>query len=194
MKKTDHKAFVQLGLWKNPRWTCCVVLENYQDDTSLIEVCGNKIIVDNNKIKKHERIEYNFEKREFTELTNFMNNNWEELKLSIIDAMNKFFPDEEIKVDEDEKIIYALDNSLSISGGIFEIETISSFKEVAEWSIVGYKPLPSTRWEPEDVQEIDLGHSRNTIKATKIFIDNIFQIKCEGYWDDKNYETMMEEI
>jgi hypothetical protein len=191
--KIDHKIFVQLGLWKDPRWTTGKVLEKYEDGTCLVETHGQKLVVDSTKIKKYQKIVYDFEKQEFTEIQYFVNKNWDGLKNHITKAMSYFFPTEKIEIDEKEKIIYACNNELSVGGSAFEIETISCFKDNPEWSIVHHKMLPQTRNNPEDVDEINIGHSSNNITAASIFIDAVWNIKKENYWENKFYEELAED-
>lgn len=186
----NYKVFVQLGKQKSPKWTNGKVLEKYSDDTCLVETHGQELVLSNQKIKPYKKAKYDSEKGGFIEIIEFTNKNWEELKTIIVDAMDTFFPDEKFSIDENEKTIYAMDNQLSISGGIFEVESLSMFEDVPKWSIIQWKPIPATRWEPEDVSEIYLGNSSNNISAAKIFIDSIWAISCEVYWENKNYESI----
>lgn len=188
----NYKVFVQLGKQKNPKWTNGKVLKRYNNNTYLVETHGQELVLTNDCIKLYKKSTYNKEKRSFNEIIEFTEKNWDDLKNIITDAMDEFFPDEKINIDENEKIIYALQDQLSISGGIFEIESLTCFQDVAEWSVVAYKPIPATRYEPEDVDEVYLGHSMNNINAAKIFIDSIWNLKCENYWDNKSYESVVE--
>jgi len=186
----EHKIFAQVGNSKNPRWMRGKVIEKFPDGIILVEVYGQKITVSDKDVKEYKRIKYDQEKQEFIELKEFVEKNWESLKKNVTEAAGKFFPEEHIKIDENEKIIYALDDCLSICGSVFEVETISSFVEVAEWSIVEYKQLPATRWEPEDFDEKQIGHAANNISASKIFLDSIWSAKCSNYWENKYYEIV----
>lgn len=181
-----HKAFVQLGNAKKPRWIFCEVLENYNNGT-LIEVHGQKIIARN--VKEFKSIEYDKNTHDWPELREFVDNNWDFLKNVVSEAVGKFFPEESIKINDDTKTISAFEANLVVGGGIFEVETISAFIEIPQWSITEYRIIPSTRWEPEDVDEKHLGHTSNSISAAKLFIDAIWNGKCEGYWENKFFET-----
>jgi hypothetical protein len=144
-------------------------------------------------VKAYKKAKYDQEKGGFVDVINFTNKNWSVLKSTIKESMEEFFPEMEISIDEKEKIIYTMQNQLSIGGGIFEIETLSSFEDVAQWSVVVYKSVPATRHEPEDVDEVFLGNSANNISAAKIFIDSIWNLKHEDYWENKRYELMAQE-
>lgn len=184
----EHKIFAQVGNLKSPRWMRGKVIEQYLDGNTLVEAYGQKITIPSKDVKEYKRIRYDREKQEFTELKEFANKDWESLKQTLTEAMNKFFPEENIEIDEKEKVIYAFNDCLSISGGIFEVETISSFVETPQWSVVEYRTIPSTRWEPEDVEEKNVGHSANYVSAAKLFLDAVWNIKNEGYWENKYYE------
>mgnify|MGYP006269303223 CR=1 FL=1 len=188
----EHKCFVQLGKAKNPEWINCKLLEKLPDHTFLVECHGQKLVVE--RVKEYKKIKYNFEKQEFSEVEEFVNRNWEEMKNVLSDAVSKFFPNEKLVIDEKEKIIYAMDNSVSIGGSVFEVESIARFQDVSQWNIVRYKPIYATRYEPEDVDEINVGHSVNNIFAAKIFIDEMWRLNCEGYWENKSYEIFADEF
>lgn len=184
----EYKIFAKVGNCKKPRWMRGQVIEQYPNGTTLVEAYGQKMTIPSGNVKEYRRIGYDREKQEFTELKEFVNKDWEALKQILTEAMNKFFPGEEIKIDEEEKIIYAFDDCLSISGGVFEVETISAFVETPQWSIVEYRQISATRWEPEDLEEKNVGHSSNYIGAAKLFLDAVWNIKNEGYWENKYYE------
>lgn len=183
-----HKAFIQIGSLKEPKWINVKIIEKYENNTCLVEASGQKVVVNSSNVKKYEKVEYDFKKGKFTKVEEFIENNWENLKSCISDAIREFFPNEEIEIDEKEKIIYAREKALSIDCGIFEKETISSFIELPEWQIVSYKPVGATRWSPEDIEENVVGHSINNISAAKIFVDSIWSVRCSSFWDNKYFE------
>lgn len=190
----NYKVFVQLGKQKNPKWTSGKVLEFFHlINDYLVETHGQQLVLNHQNVKAYKKAKYNQEKRDFAEIIEFNEKNWDKLKNILSEAMKEFFPNEKININEEEKIIYAMQDQLSISCGIFEVEAFSFFQDVAEWSVVAYKPIPATRYEPEDVQEINLGKSANNISAAKIFIDSIWSLKCESYWENKSYDSLAKE-
>jgi len=190
----NYKVFVQLGNQKSPKWTSGKVVEFFPLTSDyLVETHGQQLVLSYSNVKAYKKAKYDQEKRDFAETIEFNEKNWDNLKKILSEAMQEFFPEEKINIDEKEKIIYAMQNQLSISCGIFEVETFSFFQDVASWSVVAYKPIASTRYEPEDVQEISLGNSANNISAAKIFIDSIWSLKCESYWENKSYESLAQE-
>jgi hypothetical protein len=177
-----------MGSLKEPKWINVKIIEKYENNTCLVEAGSQKVVVNSSNIKKYEKVEYDFKKGKFSKAEEFIEDNWENLKSCILDAIKEFLPNEEIEIDEKEKIIYACNNALSIDCGIFEKETISSFIELPEWQIVSYKTIGATRWSPEDIEENVVDHSINSISAAKIFIDSIWSIRCSSFWDNKFLE------
>ena len=175
MKNGDKiKAFVQVGLMKNPRWLkgdyVQMVGENHQ-----VIVSGNTLMLEVGKVKSWSPIDLSV-------LDGFTETHWEDLKKVTIDSVAKFFPDEEVRCDDDEKTLHVGD--LSIGPGIVERESIASFREIPVWSVTYWKPIAATYWEPSDVDEVVCGESHVAWQAAKILIDNLWGFKNESYWDN----------
>jgi hypothetical protein len=172
MKPGDKiKAFVQVGLMRKPRWLRGTLLEG-----NTVEVSGNKVCAD--KIKLWQPLEY-VDGRS-CKLDSFCEESWEDLKKVVTESVERYFPGEQILIDEEEKAIRV--GELTVSGGIKEMETIAAFREIPVWTVSYFKEIAATRWEPEDVEEVNCGDSSTTIGTARIIVDNLWKFHTEGYW------------
>ena len=176
MKPGDKiKAFVQVGLMRKPRWLLGTLVER-----NLVEVSGNRVCVEQGKVKLWQPLEYVDGK--WPKFDSFRAEGWEDLKKVVSDSVERYFPGEKIKFDDDEKIIYVNDD-MTVSGGVKEVETIAAFREIPVWTVSYFRGIAATRWEPSDVEEVNCGDSSTTIGAAKILLDNLWKLHTEGYWE-----------
>jgi hypothetical protein len=176
MKPGDKiKAFVQVGLMRKPRWIRGTLLEGGE-----VDVAGNKLHLETGKVKLWQPLEY-VDGRS-PKLDSFCEESWEGLKKVVTESVERYFPGEKIRFDDDEKIIYVNDD-LTVAGGVKEMETIAAFREIPVWNVTYFKGIAATRWEPEDVEEVNCGDSSTTIGAARILIDNLWKFHTEGYWE-----------
>lgn len=174
MKPGDKiKAFVQVGLMRKPKWLRGTLLES-----NMVEVSGNKVCAD--KIKLWQPLEY--VDGRWPKLDSFREDNWEDLKKVVTDSVERYFPGEKLRIDDEEKIIYVNDD-LTVAAGVREMETIAAFREIPVWTVSYFKGIAATRWEPEDVEEVNCGDSSTTIGAARILVDNLWKFHTEGYWE-----------
>ena len=174
MKPGDKiKAFVQVGSMRNPRWLLGTLLEG-----NVVEIHGNKVCAD--KIKLWRPLEY--VDGRWPQFDSFREENWEDLKKVVTDSVERYFPGEKLRIDDEEKIIYVNDD-LTVAGGVKEMETIAAFREIPVWTVSYFKGIAATRWEPEDVEEVNCGDSSTTIGAARILVDNLWKFHTEGYWE-----------
>jgi len=182
--KNKVKAFTKVGLMKGDKWINGVILEEYEN-IYVVETYGNKISLEKRFVKKVEEMPYDEVQQCYPQLNNFVFENWNTLKNNITEAADSFFPEEEININEEDKIIECESLGISITATIKEIETISSFKEVPIWEVVSWETIPSTREEPEDVSERVMYADQSTLMAAKSFVDSMWIIKSEIYWNSK---------
>jgi hypothetical protein len=176
MKPGDKiKAFVQVGLMKKPRWIRGVLLEG-----GLVEVSGNRVCVEQGKVKLWQPLE--FVDGRCPKLDAFCEETWEDLKKVVTESVERYFPGENLRIDENEKIIY-VNEDLTVGPGVKEAETIAAFREIPVWTVSYFKGIAATRWEPEDVEEVNCGDSSTTIGAARILLDNLWKFHTEGYWE-----------
>ena len=201
MKTGDKiKAFVQVGLMKKPKWIKGECVEAIGEWTGVeihrVNVSGNTLALGPGLVKSW--VPLTFTKKDNDDYFNeecdsFVTENWEYLKSDCISAVQKFFPEVAVKVNEDEKTLSVEDSYgpyITISVGIIERESIARFFEVPAWSVVYWKSIAATRWEPEDVEEVNCGDSQNTLGAAKILVDMLWRFKTEGYWEDLQSQRM----
>lgn len=181
MKTGDKvKAFVQIGLMKEPKWLRGTLVEE-----GVVEVNGNRLVLDRSKYLLWEPLEYKDGKCRV--LDDFAESTWNELKVLVNDAAAHFLPGEEVKFDEDEKVITVGD--VSVSPGTEELKTIVSFREIPVWRVTYWKYIAATRWEPPDADEVDCGYG-NAFNAARILIETILKFKRDAYWENLADEEM----
>jgi hypothetical protein len=174
MKNGDKiKAFVQVGLMKNPRWLKGDYVQMVGEEHQVI-VSGNTLMLAVGKVKSWIPLGPSV-------LEDFAASNWELLKEVVADSVAKFFPDEEVRCDEDEKTLHV--GELSVGPGIVERESIASFREIPVWSVTYWRTIAATYWEPADADEVACGESAAAWQVAKILIDQLWAFKTESYWD-----------
>lgn len=167
------KAFVQVGLMKEPRW-----LRGTLVSEGVVEVNGNHLSLERDKIMRWQPLEY--ENGECQAIKDYADSTWDQLKELVNDAVAHFLPGEKVEVDEKEKTITV--HEVSISPGLHEIKTIAAFREMPTWNVSYWKYIPSTRWEPPDADEVDCGHG-GPFQAARILVDTILKFSADAYWD-----------
>lgn len=101
------------------------------------------------------------------------------------EAFAALIPDAKVKIE---------DNCLSCMGVtldpvIHEKETISRFVEFAAWQVNLWKHYPASRCEPDSYVDCPVGEPTNYQHAVRIFVETVFKVKCDGYWDAKADEA-----
>lgn len=179
MKPGDKiKALVQIGLMKKPQWLQGTLVEQ-----GVVNVNGNRLSLDTGKIMLWEPVEW--KDGYCQELDQFAEENWESLKEIVTEGMKYFFPKEKVRFDDNEKIVYACGDALSIGPGITEIKSIARFKQVPTWIVTEYRTMYYGYMQPPDVDEIEVGQSRSSLGAARILIDYIWKYQAESFWDSK---------
>ena len=177
MKSGDKiKAFVKVGLMKEPRWLKGDHAGFDDQGFHLVKINEKYLSLEARHVKLWQPIEPGV-------LEGFAATYWEELKEVTIQSVAKFFPDEPVRFDDNEKIIYVGKNDdLSIQPGIVEQASIARLREVPVWSVSYFVTIPSTQWQPEDADEVECGHNSSSVHAAKILVDQLWKFKTEGYW------------
>jgi hypothetical protein len=176
MKTGDKiKAFVQVGLMRKPRWILGTLVEE-----NVVQVSGNKVCLERGKIKLWQPLEY--VDGRWPKFDSFREENWKDLKKIVTESVERYFPGEHIRIDDEEKIIY-VNEDLSVGPGVKEMETIAAFREIPVWTVTHFRGIAATRWEPADVEEVNCGDSSTTIGAARILVDNLWKFHTEGYWE-----------
>lgn len=183
------KAFVQIGLMRQPKWLKGTLVKR-EEKNSTVSVSGQTLTVENHNVKEFRELSYKDGLCE--QLENFKNQNWEELKTVVTDAVAKFFPDQILRSDEDEKILYVgPDDDLSIGVGTVERKTIASFIEEPCWTVTLYKMIYSYS-EPPDAEEINCGDSTTTIGIARILVDTLWRFKTDEYFETLSIDRWAE--
>lgn len=182
---SEVKAFVSLGLQKKPIWNKGIYLGN-----NTVEFKNSQVkTLKDSEIKLVVPLDYsNFE---WPALNEFVLKNWDELKETIANSMNKFFPDKKYEFDEKEHMVYC--EGFCIGPAVVENETLSSFIETPVWQLSVEKSIPGTFWEPPDVDVVDISSSQNIVSISRNLIDNLWKVEGDGYWENVSYDKMAHE-
>lgn len=172
------KVFTKIGKMRQEKWIVGTLLESFPESGFLVGSHGNNIWVD--KSNSHTIKKFNRSNKEM--VVEFENNSWEKLKQLISEGMNKFFPDVKLVIDEKEKCISALNDGVTISSGITEVESIACFSELPTWEVNVWRTIPATRWEPEDVDCKLAGDGTSAFAAAKVFLDVVWRETMDDYW------------
>jgi hypothetical protein len=179
MKPGDKvKAFVQIGLMKKPEWVKGTLVEE-----GVVNVSGNRLSLEPGNIKLWETLEW--KDGTCSELDSFAEENWESLKEHVSEGMKHFFPDVSLRFDDEERIVYACDDGISIGAGVTEIKTIARFKEVPVWMVNEYHTFYYGRMQPPDVDEVCVGESASSWKAARILLDAIWKMRADAFWESE---------
>lgn len=174
MKSGDKiKAFVKIGLMKNPDWKRGEYVE--ESDGHKVCVYGQTLTVERGDLKLWRPLD-NYDEA----LQRFAKANWEELKALVKAAAGKFLPGEAVDVNENEHAITI--NDVTVSPGCTEVKTISSFCEFPCW-VVSYWETTYSYTEPPDADEVICGESRGNIGAARLLVDSILKMRADSYWD-----------
>ena len=180
MEKGDLvKVFTQIGSMRKPRWIIGNVVEgNFPECGVLVDIHGSAYWAEGRNVKSFKKM--SCVDGVWPELESFKNNNWSKLKSAISRSASHFFPNVKISYDDRDKIIST--DCVSIGGGVSEVETIASFKEIPAWDVEIYYNIPATRYEPSDVDVKNYKTEANSVRAAKAFIDAIWLVQHENYW------------
>lgn len=183
MKPGDKiKALVQIGLMKEPRWLRGTLVEQ-----GIAEVNGNRLSLEPGKIMLWEPLEW--VDGICPAIEDFAEDNWEGLKEYVAKGMKEFFPEENYRFDDRERIVYACDDNISIGAGLTEVKSIGRFFEVPTWTVTEYRTQYYGRMQPPDVDEVLLGESRSSIGAARILVDAIWKARNDSFWEMDSVEA-----
>lgn len=180
----EVKAFVKIGNMRKPNW----IIGTYKGDNTLcheVEIHGILHHVQIGNVKLWEPVKHL--NGTFPAIDKFVEENWGELKTLVTESVNKFFPEEKIEINEENRQITVAE--IFIGGGVREVTTIAAIRELPCWSVTTYKTTPATRWEPEDVDEVTIAQEMGNIRAAKALIDAIWAQKTDPYWENLSYST-----
>lgn len=179
------KAFVQIGLMRNPKWIKATLVEE-----NTVEVHGNRLHLDRGKIKGWSPLPHDDEG--CPKVREFAQTQWEELKATVTEAAKHFLPNEEVKFDEEEKTVEIA--GVSLHPDLTEIETIAEFKEIPCW-VASYWVTTYSHSEPPDADEVICGHAGSPDNAARLLIDSVLKERANAYWEsvsDAKYAQYLE--
>jgi len=196
MFKTGDKVRVnaKLGKMRESKWIEGTILESDFEDDVLVETRFQKVWSSRKAVKIFKKLEYDSTNHVWPAVEEFKNKYWNDLKSSVSKALEEFFPNIKMVVDEEEKIINIDD--FSIGSEIEERETLTSFIELPVWNVSVETYCPGNRDEPPSSDLSDVGSSASSIGAANILIKSLMDEKIGSYFDnmvDENNIRLMED-
>lgn len=178
------KTFTEVGLMKKPRWLLASFLDHVPPYSAMLEINGNKVISNYNRIKKYRPLEKNF-KGEYQELNDFVNKYWDSLKKLISMGVNKLLLPKPpvIEINEEDKIISIESGWISICPEIKEYESIIEFFEKPTWSVSVAASTSGGMWEPENTDICEVGEQSNVVCAAQLFVETAWKEINRGFWE-----------
>lgn len=111
---------------------------------------------------------------------------------SLTNALVKLLPDQPFAV-ESNTVIVAYNGSLTMEPVVIETRTIGAFVERPGWSVTVWRQHPATRNQPEDVSDCVVGQYLNYGQAVQKFIETLFLMLSEDYWNNQADLWMVEQ-
>jgi hypothetical protein len=177
------KAFVTLGLNKTPRWIDGTFLDEVPEGSAMIEVRGNKLIVESRKVKKYTKLSRNPDGSS-PEEDEFVEKHWESLKSVVLLGVAQLLQSKYVvEVNEEEKIISVENGWISIAPGIVDRESIVEFAEHPTWTVSMAVQWGGGYWDPPDVDLVEVGHSPNVVNVAELFVNTIWKESNRGFWE-----------
>jgi len=190
MKTGDEvKAFVKIGMMRKPDWR----IGTYVRQNELcheVELHGIVHPVEIGKVKLWEPVKH--ENGTFPAIDKFVEDNWGELKQIVTDSVKNFFPNEKVDINEENRQITVAD--ITIAGAVREVESIARISELPCWSVITFKTIPATHWEPEDVDEVLIAQAPSNMTAAKALIDAVWNFKSSPYWENLNDSKFAQDL
>jgi len=103
-------------------------------------------------------------------------------------ALAELLPGETVEIKEGS--ISAYGGAVTLDPVVYETPRIGAVQESAGWQVTVWKYYHATRHEPEDYVDSPVGDATNYSSAVQRFIETIFKIKADGYWDHLADEAM----
>lgn len=182
------KVFTEVGLMKKPRWLVGRFLDEIPEKKAMVEVSGNKVISDLNRVKKYIKIHYN-EDGTCPVLDEFVNKHWDQLKSVVSTSVAQLLGPKapKLNIDEQEKIISVDSGWISLSPGVIERESFTEFAEHPTWIVSVSVSTSGSRWDPPDVDICDIGNQANVVNAAQLFVNTIWNETNRGYWESAGF-------
>jgi hypothetical protein len=184
MFKTGDKVRVnaKLGNMRESKWIEGTILESDFEDDVLVETRFQKVWSPRRSVKIFKKLEYDSTNHVWPAVEEFNNKYWDDLKSCVSKALEEFFPNVEMEVDEEEKIINI--DSFSIGSGIEERETLTHFIELPVWNVSVETYCPGNRDEPPSSDLADIGSSAFSIGTAQVLINSMMKYKIGSYFEN----------
>jgi len=182
------KVFTQVGLMKESKWLVGEYLDDVPEDRCMIQVSGNRIISNRNKVKK-------FTKATQEDTDKFVKAQWPALKSMVSLGVEKLLGPNppKLEIDEVEYSISVENGWISIAPSIEERESIIGFIECPCWSVAIAVSTGGGYWDPPDVDICDVGSCTNTVSAAQFFIETIWKETNRPFWESASFYDFPDE-
>lgn len=173
------KAFVQLGVQTQKQWTVVEYVEPASDETHCVRFHEQIRFVSNDEIRHFRPIDpdavENFSKTRIAGLYKLLRDAIE--RVGIKELCGK------VSLNEDEGVIYLMDDAFSIQAGVKESNSILGIIEQPCWKITTFRDIPAKRWEPADVVECDVGDAFSDNETVEIALVAILRTQISYYME-----------
>lgn len=182
-EKEKVRVYAKLGNMREEKWIDGIILEsNFEDENELlVETRFQKVWVHKKDVKHLNKLDYDSENHVWPALEEFKSKYWDDLKHFVRNALETFFPETKMVVDEEEKIISV--DGFSIEAGIVERKTLVSFSEVAVWCVGAEIYDPGDRNNPPSCDLEEIGNSASVIGTVRLLIESMMKDKIGSYFD-----------
>lgn len=103
-------------------------------------------------------------------------------------ALFALMPGEKIEVKDGSIVGYG--GAVTLDPVVYETPRIGAVQETAGWQVTVWKYHYATRHQPEEYEDCPVGDATNYRTAVQKFIETLFKLKAEGYWDHLADEAM----
>jgi hypothetical protein len=105
------------------------------------------------------------------------------------EAAAVLLPGETITLKVSDQTISGYHGAVTIDPVQYEQETIGAFIERTGYQVTVWKQYPATRHQPEEYVDAPVGTYPNIGQAVQVFLETIFKLKAEDYWQHKADEA-----
>lgn len=142
-----------------------------------------QVLVDNHLVKRYQPLEEDWQPTD-QELM--------EVYTTAQKALFALLPGETIEVKD--RSIVGYHGAVTLDPENVEQETIGAFIERKGWAVTVWKHESATRHHPEEIWDAPVGKYLNYGAAVQSFVETIFKLKSEDYWNAQADEAMAKEF
>lgn len=109
------------------------------------------------------------------------------------EAIAALLPGEVVSYKEADQSISGYHGAVTLDPVQYDVETIGSFIERTGYQVTVWVYSHATHWQPEEYSDALVGTYPTIGAAVKVFLETIFKLKNEDYWQAKGDQALAEE-